>query len=273
MSTRAVAPSSAYALTPSSAAGDPPVIAMSASTRPSPTGVRRRSDVSDGDRDEQRRARKPAEKSDESPGRSSESPESRVDAGSAEHDPETAAAATTQPRPEPDCFVQTRLGWRVRCEIGSDHVVYEQARAISRMATRVPFESIPDDPVREMRISRGWGAATTVFFGLMLWCLQPLAAVGGAVDPLVFVLSTIGFAASAFMLRHQSGHFIVYPCEGKLIEFFERDEDADLRGFLELLQHRKTRYLSETYGPRAADSDSSFDPLEDLTDDPGGYRH
>jgi hypothetical protein len=241
-------------------------------------GVRSRSDVSDEDRDQQRRARKPAKTPDESPGRPSESSEAGAEPGSSSTPAEAPvrkgdSPTATQPHADADCFAQTRLGWRVRCEVCDDHVVYEQARVLSRMATRVPFESIPDDPVREMRISRVWGGATTAFFALVLWCLQPLAAVGGAVDMLSLGLCALGLAGSAFMLRHQSGHFIVYPCEGKLIEFFERAEDAGLRGFLEHLQKRKTRYLSETYGPRSAEADPAFDSLEDLTDDPGGYRH
>jgi len=217
-------------------------------------GVRRRSDVSEDEGDEQRSARTAAK-----------APEGASSGASA-----SAGAGAAR---DADCLAQRRLGWHVVCEIRDDHVVYEQTRFLSRTATRVPFESIPDDPVREMRIAIVWAWVAAAFFAGLSWCLQPLAAVDGAVDPLGLFALAAGFAGAALMLRHQSGHFIVYPCEGKQLEFFDRNEDAALRSFLERLQERKTRYLGETYGPRSSESGQGFDSLSDASDDPGGYRH
>lgn len=196
----------------------------------------------------------------------------KAEQGASSGAPDSASTSAGVAR-DVDCLVQRRLGWHVVCEIRDDHVVYEQARFLSRRATRVPFESIPDDPVREMRIDTAWAWTTAAFFAGASWCLQPLAAAGGVADPIALFALVAGLAGAAFMLRHQSGHFIVYPCEGKQLEFFDRNEDAGLRGFLERLQERKTRYLGETYGPRTSESGQGFDSLADASDDPGGYRH
>jgi len=221
-----------------------------------PAGVRRRSDVSDDERDEESSPRTGA----------------RASAGASGGGSGSTAEGARASGPA-DALVQRRWGWHVVCEIRDDHVVYEQARFLSRSATRVPFESIPDDPVREMRIDTAWPWAVAVLFAGLLWCLQPLAAPDGVVDPMGLLALASGLAGSVFMLRHQSGYFIVYPCEGKQLEFFDRDEDPALREFLERLQERKTRYLGETYGPRSGESGQAFDTLSDASDDPGGYRH
>ena len=192
-----------------------------------------------------------------------------------ERDREDSAQSQTGEAVEvTDGFVQTRLDWSVRCQLKSDGVVYEQARPFSKMATRVPYEAIPDDPVREMRISKPWAWASAAFFAAMLWTLQPLAVPGGQVDPMALLLSLIALVASAFMLRFQSGFFVVYPCEGKMLEFFDRDEDAELRAFIDHMQGTKARYLAETYGPRPSESSTGFAAFDDQPDDdPGGYRH
>lgn len=220
--------------------------------------------MSDEERDEERRAREALRARDEA----------EPAAASAATDSGPGSTGAASPGEPPfEALVQSRLDWSARCEMLEDGVSYERARPFSRMATRVPFEAIPDDPIRELRISRTWACATSLCFGLLLWSLQPLASLGGSVEAWIVVLAATGLLGSAFMLRYQSGHFLVYPCEGKLIEFADRGGDEELRAFLEQLQLRKARYLSETYGPRPSDDSSGFDPLADSTDDPGGYRH
>lgn len=175
-----------------------------------------------------------------------------------------------------DRFVQSRLHWRVGCELMDDGLIYEQRSLLTQRATRVPFESIPDDPIRETRISRSWAAAVTVSFAGLLYTLHPL------VDPRAVVpLAPIGAAALALVvsllgLRARSGHFVVFPCEGKRIVFLDDGRGPSLPAFLEKLQLRKSKYLSETYGPRPTEpSPEPPEPglFDEAEDDPGGYRH
>lgn len=176
--------------------------------------------------------------------------------------------------PDRDRFVQSRLHWRVTCEIVDDGLIYESRAPLSRRATRVPFESIPDDPVRESRISRFWSMAVTVSFAGLLYVLHPLAT--GSADPPwgPIVVALVALGASAIALRARSGHFVVYPCEGKRVVFRDDGGDASLAAFLEQLQIKKTKYLSETYGPRPTEGESrDFGSFDEAEDDPGGYRH
>ena len=178
--------------------------------------------------------------------------------------------------PDRDRFVQQRLHWHVGCELVDDGLLYEQRSLLTRSATRVPFESIPDDPIRESRISRFWALAVTAsFFGLLI-ALQPLAAGVVALSWPPLVASLAALAVSAAALRARSGHFIVFPCEGKRVVFREVAGDGSLTTFLEQLQIKKTKYLSETYGPRPTDTEDEpreFGAVDEAEDDPGGYRH
>lgn len=178
--------------------------------------------------------------------------------------------------PDRDPFVQEKLHWRVGCELVDDGLLYEHRSLLTRSATRVPFESIPDDPIRESRISRFWALAVSASFFGFLFALKPLAA--GAASPSwpPLVASLAALAVSAAALRARSGHFIVFPCEGKRVVFREVAGDASLAAFLEQLQIKKTKYLSETYGPRPTEPDDErrdFGAADETEDDPGGYRH
>jgi len=178
--------------------------------------------------------------------------------------------------PDRDRFVQQRLHWRVACELFDDGLVYEQRSLLRRISTRVPFESIPDDPVRETRISPFWAGAVTVSFAALLWSLQPLAVAGGSAPASPIVLSLVALGFSVLCLRARSGHFVVFPCEGKRIVFFDDRRAPGLAKFLDHLQLKKTSYLSETYGPRPTDGASErpdFAAFDETEDDPSGYRH
>jgi hypothetical protein len=178
---------------------------------------------------------------------------------------------------ERDRFVQSRLQWHISCELVEDGLIYEQRSWLHRSATRVPFESIPDDPVRETSISRFWACAVTASFVALLFALQPLARAGGDVRVMPIVLSLLAFVASALALRARSGHFIVFPCEGKRVVFLDDGGTPSLPAFLDQLQVKKTKYLSETYGPRpsepSGDDAPDFGLFDETEDDPGGYRH
>ncbi len=176
----------------------------------------------------------------------------------------------------PDRFVQSRLHWRVACELVDDGIIYEQRSLLTRSATRVPFESMPDDPIRETRISRFWAAGVIASFAVLLFFLQPLGATaaGVLVAPIVGSLAALGISVLA--LRARSGHFVVFPCEGKRVVFKDDGGTPSLPEFLDRLQLKKSKYLSETYGPRPSDPDAerpSFGGVDETEDDPGGYRH
>ena len=173
-------------------------------------------------------------------------------------------------------FVQSRLHWRVCCELVEDGLLYEQRSLLTRRTTRVPFESIPDDPIRETRISRFWAVAVTVTFVALLVSLQPLAHAAAPVPLTPILVSLLALAASALALRARSGHFVVFPCEGKRVVFVDDGGHPPLADFLDLLQTKKSKYLSETYGPRPSEPEGErrdFGGFDETEDDPGGYRH
>ncbi len=177
---------------------------------------------------------------------------------------------------ERDRIVQKRLHWRAACELLDDGLIYEQRSLLTRSSTRVPFESIPDDPIRETRISRSWTVAVTAGFAALLLALQPLAQPDAAVPAAPMVLAAAALIFSLFGLRARSGHFIVFPCEGKRIVFREDARTTTLATFLDRLQVQKSKYLSETYGPRPAEPSgdpTEFGVFDETEDDPSGYRH
>ncbi len=178
--------------------------------------------------------------------------------------------------PERDRFVQQRLHWRAACELLEDGLAYEERSLLTRSATRVPFESIPDDPIRETRISRFWAFAVTASFVALLWALQPLADARATVPLAPIALAMVALVFSMLGLRARSGHFVVFPCEGKRIVFREDGRTQALATFLDRLQLQKSKYLSETYGPRPAEPPSDraeFGVFDETEDDPSGYRH
>lgn len=178
--------------------------------------------------------------------------------------------------PERDRIVQQRLHWRAACELLDDGLIYEQRSLMTRSSTRVPFESIPDDPVRETRISRTWSVAVTASFAVLLFVMQPLAQPDAVVPTTPILLAAAALIFSLFGLRARSGHFVVFPCEGKRIVFREDARTTMLATFLDRLQVRKSKYLSETYGPRPAEPSADpteFGAFDENEDDPSGYRH
>lgn len=173
-------------------------------------------------------------------------------------------------------FVQTRLQWRAECELLEDGVLYECSSLLSRSATRVPFESMPDDPVREARISRFWAVAVSLSFVALLFSVRPLIETGAPLPVLAIVVSLLALVVSALGLRAESGRFVVFPSEGKRVEFRDDGGEPSLPEFLEQLQVEKSTYLSATYGPRPSEPEGSsveFTPFDEPEDDPGPYRH
>jgi hypothetical protein len=178
--------------------------------------------------------------------------------------------------PSPDRFVQSRLHWRVACELVEDGLIYERRSLLTQLATRVPFESMPDDPVRETRISRFWSAAVVASFAAFLFFAHPFVEAGADAPLAPVVVAALSLGVSVLGLRARSGHFIVFPCEGKRVVFKADGGVPSLDAFLDRLQIKKSKYLSETYGPRPTEPEGErmgFGPSDEAEDDPGGYRH